>query len=146
MLSPSTHDWLRRTLDAVGAAFGWLRRSAAAGARGLSSRRLGPFRMPQSPNQAFIEANQEAAEESLRAAGASKAVAALVLQAGYTGPDAFRKAAWTAEEAGGRYQSAEWRISMQHGCTPATLDEVRLFHDRLVQGRPTLSPARSHAP
>ena len=134
-MTASAPEWLRRGLEGVGAALGWLRRAGAAGAQGISGMRWGALR-PQSPSQAFIEANQEAAEESLRAAGASKAVAALVLQAGYTGPDAFRKAPWSAEEAGGRYVSAEWRISMQHGCTPAALEEVRVFHERLVQARP----------
>lgn len=126
IVSASKPGWLATAL-------GWLRRGAEAGDHALDALRWRPFRLPQSPNEAFIEANREAAEEAFHAAGAGKAVAALVMQAGYTGPDAFRAAAWTAGEAGGRYESAEWRISIQHGCTPATLEEVRVFHERLVE-------------
>ncbi len=75
----------------------------------------------------------EAAEEGLRAAGATKRAAALLIASGYTRPEALLKAAWTAKDAHGRYESAEWRISVQQGCTPAALEEVREFREHLIE-------------
>ena len=54
----------------------------------------------------------EAADEALRAAGAPRDVAALLIAAGYTSAPAFLRAPWGAKEANGRYESAEWRISV----------------------------------
>lgn len=75
----------------------------------------------------------EAAEEGLRAAGASKRAAALLIASGYTSPAALLRSAWTAKDAHGRYESAEWRISVQQGCTPAALEEIREFREQLLE-------------
>lgn len=78
----------------------------------------------------------EAAEESLVAAGASPRAAALLVAAGYTNLGSVRDALWTTEEAGRRYESAEWRLSVQPGCTPAILAEIQSFRDDLLQVGP----------
>ncbi len=86
-------------------------------------------------------ARHEAAEEALQAAGASRRAAALLTAAGYTSAEGFLKAPWTALDAGGQYQSAEWRISVQPDCTPAGLEEVRKFRERLTgQSAPEARP------
>ena len=82
--------------------------------------------------EALAPVRREAAEEALRAAGASRRVAALLIESGYSSPAALLKAPWSAHDAGGRYQSAEWRISVQHGCTAALLVEVRSFRETLM--------------
>jgi hypothetical protein len=75
----------------------------------------------------------EAAEESLVAAGASPRAAGLLVAAGYTSVGAVREALWTTEDAGRRYESAEWRLSVQPGSTPAIMADIQRFRDQLVQ-------------
>jgi hypothetical protein len=82
--------------------------------------------------QALAPVRHEAAEEALRDAGASPKAAALLIEAGYTSPRAFLEAPWTAREAGGKYESAEWRLSVQKNCTPAALKEALEFRDHLA--------------
>jgi hypothetical protein len=83
----------------------------------------------------------QAAEEALVAAGATPRAAALLVGAGYTSSGAIRGAAWTDEQAGRAYESAEWRVSVQPGFTRAALEEVRSFRDRLMAAEPP--PPRS---
>jgi len=83
-------------------------------------------------SQALLPVRHEAAEEALREAGASPRAAALLIEAGFTSPDAFLKAPWTAHEAGGRYESAEWRLSAQRSCTAGALKEAVEFREHLL--------------
>lgn len=75
----------------------------------------------------------DAAEESLVAAGASPRAAALLVAAGYTSVGSVREALWTTEDAGRRYESAEWRLSVQPGSTPAIMADIARFRDHLLQ-------------
>ena len=84
-------------------------------------------------SQALLPVRHEAAAEALREAGASPRAAALLIEAGFTSPDAFVKAPWTAFEAGGRYESAQWRLSAQRSCTAAALKEAAEFRERLLE-------------
>jgi hypothetical protein len=78
----------------------------------------------------------EAAVKGLVAAGATPKAAALLVAAGYTSVGALKGVAWTAGDAGRQYESAEWRLSVQHACTPATLAEVRSFLSHALEGAP----------
>jgi hypothetical protein len=75
----------------------------------------------------------EAAEESLVAAGASPRAAALLVATGYTSVGAIREALWSTENAGRKYESAEWRLSVQPGSTPAIMADIQRFRDQLLQ-------------
>ena len=89
------------------------------------------WKAPWTARSSLKSARHEAAEEALQAAGASRRAASLLTSAGYTSAEGFLKAPWTAQDAGGQYQSAEWRISVQPECTPSALEEVRQFRERL---------------
>ena len=82
--------------------------------------------------QALAPVRHEAAAEALRDVGATPRAAALLIQAGFTSPQAFIETPWSARDAGGKYQSAEWRLSVQKGCTPAALKEALEFREHLL--------------
>ncbi len=83
--------------------------------------------------QALAPVRHEAAEEALRDAGATPRAAALLIQAGFTSPQAFLATPWNARDAGGKYHSAEWRLSVQKGCTAAGLKEALEFREQLLR-------------
>ena len=82
--------------------------------------------------EAVAPVRREAAHEALVEAGASDRAAILLIEAGYTSADSFLKAPWGAREAGGKYESAEWRLSVQRHYTPDALKEAGEFRERLV--------------
>ena len=97
------------------------------------------FGLGKTNGDGLASIQKDMALQGLREAGLSRQAAALVVDAGYSSAAALRKAPWSAAEAGGLHQSAEWRLSTTAGSNAALLAEVLSF-----RGDPP--PVRSRAP
>lgn len=85
------------------------------------------FGLGKTNGDGLASIQKDMALQGLREAGLSRQAAALVVDAGYSSAAALRKAPWSAAEAGGLHQSAEWRLSTTAGSNAALLAEVLGF-------------------
>jgi hypothetical protein len=85
------------------------------------------FGLGKTNGDGLASIQKDMALQGLRGAGLSRQAAALVVDAGYSSAAALRKAPWSAAEAGGLHQSAEWRLSTTPGSSAALISEVLSF-------------------
>lgn len=71
-------------------------------------------------------------ERAFRSLGLSRRAARGLIRAGVLGPNALARAPWEDEEAGARFTSLRWRLSVDPGCDPKTLAEVARARSRLL--------------
>lgn len=73
-------------------------------------------------------------ERALRALGLSKRAARGLVRAGVMGATGLLRTPWTDEEAGARFTSLSWRLSVDPECDPKTLAEVARVRSQLTEG------------
>lgn len=64
--------------------------------------------------------------------GLSRHAAAALIRAGVAGPKALLDTAWTDEEAGTRFVSLQWRLSVDPNCDAKTAREVQRVRERII--------------
>ena len=75
-------------------------------------------------------------ERTFRALGLSQRAARGLIRAGVLGPTSLRQTPWSDEEAGARYVSLEWRLSVDPACDTKVLAEVARVRAELGQQHP----------
>ena len=79
----------------------------------------------------FVVSHSES-ERALTAVGLSRHAARALIRAGISGATALRKAPWTDEEAGTRFSSLRWRLSVDPTCASKTVGEIERARERLL--------------
>jgi hypothetical protein len=74
-------------------------------------------------------------ERAFRTLGLSKRAARGLVRAGVLGPGALARAPWTDQEAGARFSSLSWRLSVDPECDTKTLAEVARVRAQLMEQR-----------
>jgi hypothetical protein len=85
------------------------------------------FGLGKTNGDGLASIQKDMALQGLREAGLSRQAATLVVDAGYSSAAALRRAPWSAAEAGGLHQSAEWRLNTTAGSNAALIAEVLSF-------------------
>lgn len=79
----------------------------------------------------FVVRHSES-ERVFASIGLSRHAAAALIRAGVAGPKALLDSAWTDEEAGTRFSSLQWRLSVDPNCEAKTAREVQRVREKII--------------
>ena len=73
------------------------------------------------------------AEHAFRGLGVSKRAMVALIKAGVFNPGALAMAPWTDSEAGAKFSSLRWRLSVDPDCTPRDIAQLERLRADLRQ-------------
>ena len=74
-------------------------------------------------------------ERTFAGLGLSKRAAGALIRAGVTGPKTLTGTPWTDEDAGARFTSLKWRLSVDPHGGPKTVSEVERVRNGLLKAQ-----------